>query len=105
MPMVSFEVGSYSIKAYTGEDQPVRLYLWETSNRYRGYINFYQNFTGNFTWHDSQGIINAFMPLSKLDVMLDILRNEKPIYFAVNEAYNWAALQTGKEPPGEEEGS
>ncbi len=105
MPMVSFEVGSYSVKAYTGETQPVRVYLWETSDRYRGYIDFHPSFTGNFTWHASQGVVNAFMPLGKLDVMLDILRNEKPIYFSVNETYNWAALQTGKEPPGEEEGS
>ncbi len=104
MPLMTFEVGSYSVKAYNGEDAPVILYLWETPSRYRGYISFHPRFTGNFTWHDSQGLINAFMPLGKLDVMLDMLRNEKPIYLAVNEQYNWAALQTGKEPPGEDEG-
>jgi len=43
------------------------------------------------------------MPLNKLHPSLDILRNEKPVYFSDNEKYNWAALSTGKEPTGEEE--
>jgi hypothetical protein len=43
------------------------------------------------------------MPLSKLHPTLDILRNETPVYFVVNETYNWAALQTGNEPTGDEE--
>jgi hypothetical protein len=38
---------------------------------------------------DLSRIINAFMPLEKLHPTLDILRKEKPVYFAVNEAYNW----------------
>jgi hypothetical protein len=51
------------------------------------------------------GIFNAFMPLEKLLPTLEVLRNEKPVYFAINEAYNWAALKTGLEPTGEEEGT
>jgi hypothetical protein len=48
-------------------------------------------------------IINAFMPMSNLPTMFDILRNEKPVYF-VNEQYKSASLSTGAEPTGEEEG-
>jgi len=105
MPAMTFELGSYSIQALTGEDQPVYVHLWEMPDRYRGYICFHPHFTGNFTWHDRIGIVNAFMPPSKLDVMLDILRNEKPVYLTVSEEHNVASLRTGKEPPGEEEGS
>jgi hypothetical protein len=78
--------------------------MTDEKNKYRGYIDFIKDYTGarNYIVYDN-GIINAFMPLSKLHPTLDILRNETPVYFVVNETYNWAALQTGNEPTGDEE--
>ena len=83
-----------------------RIYMNDASGKYRGYIDFIKDYSGTqkFIVH-TNGIINAFMPLNKLDPTMDILRNEKPVYFAVNVAYNWAGLKTGLEPTGEEEGN
>ena len=88
----------------TGANKPVKVYLKDDTNKYRGYIEFIKDYSGsnNFVLHPN-GVINAFMPLDKLHLTLDVLRHEKPVYFALNEKYNWAALRTGDEPVGEEE--
>lgn len=102
--MITFTIGSYQVMEFTGSNKLVRVYMHDSTNKYRGYIDFIKDYSGtkNFIVH-SNGIINAFMSLDKLHPTLDILRNEKPVYFAVNERYNWAALKTGLEPTGEEE--
>ncbi|MGD6808894.1 MAG: hypothetical protein ACQCN3_04270 [Candidatus Bathyarchaeia archaeon] len=87
--MIQFVIGSYQFFELTGANQPVRIYLNDDTQKYRGYIDFIKDYTGTqkFVLH-TNGIINAFMPLEKLQPTLDILRNEKPVYFAVNKAYN-----------------
>lgn len=104
--METFVIGKYQILEFAGKNQPVRIYMNDASGKYRGYIDFIKDYSGTqkFIVH-TNGIINAFMPLNKLDPTMDILRNEKPVYFAVNVAYNWAGLKTGLEPTGEEEGN
>ena len=104
--MITFTIGSYQVMEFAGSNQPVRVYMNDSSNKYRGYIDFIKDYSGTnkFIVH-SNGIINAFMPLEKLHLSLDILRYEKPVYFIVNQDYNWAALKTGLEPTGEEEAS
>jgi hypothetical protein len=103
--VIKFEVATYSISAYAGQDKPVHVYMNDDTGRYRGYIAFHEGTISadGFVVHGN-GIINAFMPMSKLPTMLDVLRNEKPVYFNVNEQYKWASLSTGAEPTGEEEG-
>jgi len=103
--MVTFVVEKYWISELAGMKAPVRLYMSDSDGQYRGYISFREEYTGaqDFVVHPN-GIINAYMPLSKLHPTLDILRYEKPVYFSVNEKYNWAGLSTGAEPTGEEEG-
>jgi hypothetical protein len=102
--MTTFTVAKYEVFELAGAGQPVRLYMHDDVNSYRGYIDFIAGYAGaqKFVVH-SNGIINAFMPLDRLHLTLDLLRNEKPVYFSVNEPYNWAALKTGQEPTGEEE--
>lgn len=102
--MTTFVIGLYEVMVFAGRGQVVRVYMNDDAAVYRGYIDFIEGYAGaqNFIVHPN-GIINAFMPLSKLQAVLDTLRNEKPVYFSVNPAYNWAALKTGKEPTGEEE--
>jgi hypothetical protein len=103
-PMITFVVGSYQVFELAGKNQPVRVYMNDDTGKYRGYIDFIKDYSGsqNFIlWPN--GIINAFMPLEKLHPTLDVLREEKPVYFALNETYDWAALKTGYEPTGEEE--
>lgn len=102
--MISFTVQSYEVMAFTGNAQPLRIFLRDNNDRYRGYIDFIDHYTDSHKYMiHSNGIINAFMPLKKFPAILDILRNEKPVYFALSERYEWAALKTGQEPTGEEE--
>ncbi len=41
--------------------------------------------------------------MSMFSQILDILRNEKPIYFSYSEPTNLGFIRTGKEPIGEGE--
>lgn len=102
--MVTFIIGTYEVMVFAGKGQVVRVYMNDDSGTYRGYIDFIEGYAGtqNFVQYPN-GIVNAFMPLTKLQAVLDVLRNEKPVYFSVNPPYNWAALKTGREPTGEEE--
>lgn len=105
--MTHYRLNDYSVLAFAGDDQPVRLYLYGdstggTDSRYFGYIEFTDKINEKFVVHGN-GIVNAYMPLNRLHTMLELLRKESPLYFVVNEAYNWAGLKTGKEPTGEEE--
>lgn len=105
--MIQFVVGSYQFfELAGGGNQPVRIYLNDENGIYRGYLEFKKDLpsTTKFVVH-STGKINVYMPLEKLQVTLDVLRKEKPVYLAVNQTYNWAALKTGAEPTGEEESS
>lgn len=104
--MIEFVIGSYQFFELAGNNQPVRIYLNDDTNKYRGYIDFVKDYSGTQKYIVyPNGIFNAFMPLETLQPTLDVLRNEKPVYFAVNEPYNWVALKTGLEPTGEEEGT
>lgn len=102
--MITFEIETYQLMEFAGAGQPVRIYMRGPQNKYRGYIDFIEGYSGSqkFVVH-SNGIINAFMPLTKLHATLDVLRHEQPVYFAANEQYQWAAIKTGAEPTGEEE--
>ena|SRR5688572_7869135 len=104
--MTTFTIAKYEVFASTGANQPVRIYMHDELDAYRGYIDFIHDYSGpqKYIIHPN-GIINAFMPLEKLHFTLDLLRYEKPVFFTVNEVYGWAAIKTGKEPTGEEEGS
>jgi hypothetical protein len=102
--MITFAIGSYQIMDFVGlHNNPVYLYMRDDSNSYRGYIDFREEFAGPPVSVHSNGIINAHMPLKKLHYILDILRNEKPVYFSVDKKGSWAAIKTGLEPTGEEE--
>ena len=102
--MIKFTIGTYEVMAFAGKNQPVRLYLNDNNRKYRGYIDFIKDYAGtkNFILH-TNGIVNAFMSLDILNPTLDILRNEKPVYFSANKQDDWAAINTGAEPTGEEE--
>lgn len=104
--MITFTIGTYEVMAFAGKNQVIRVYLNDDGNNYRGYIDFIKDYSGtqNFVVYPN-GIVNAYMSFDKLHPILDVLRNEKPVYFSVNEQYNWAAIKTGSEPTGEEEKS
>lgn len=102
--LTTFVIDYYQVMDLAGfHDEPVYLYMRDDTNSYRGHIDFRENFSGPRVTVHSNGIINAHMPLKKLHYILDILRNEKPVYFVVDEQREFAAIRTGNEPTGEEE--
>jgi hypothetical protein len=78
-----------------------QIALFDKNNKTRAYIRF--NDPGMFFENDyeSDGIIRMHLPTTMFQSIIDILRNESPvyIYFAQNRAF----LSTSKEPIGEGE--
>jgi hypothetical protein len=102
--MITYTIKSYDVNAYTGKDQDIRLGITDDTNTYRGYILFKENISNgpNYILHPN-GIVNAFMPMEKFSIILDILRNEKPVRFIINQQANMASIAIGNEPTGEGE--
>jgi len=80
------------------------IYLYE-GNTYRGYVYFFPDGTDLAPpVHDStNGRAFLHLNLSQYQATLQTLQTEKPIYLYYFSPTN-AALRTGKEPVGEEEG-
>lgn len=51
----------------------------------------------------SGGQVNVQLPMSQFDRVIDMLRNEKPVYFSWNSETPSVRLSTNKEPVGEQE--
>ena len=51
----------------------------------------------------SQNIFDVYYHTSEWAPMLDVLRNETPVYFVFSDTSNSAQVHTGHEPVGEEE--
>lgn len=78
-----------------------QITVYDGNNRPRAYMRF--NDPGMFFENDYEngGIIRMHLPSAMFENVLDVLRNEKPvyIYFAQNRGF----LSTSKEPVGEGE--
>ena len=74
--------------------------------QYRGYMYFFPDGTPLAApVHDAtNGRVFLHFNLSQLRAVLDVLRNEKPLVVYYESATN-AALRSGVEPVGEEEGT
>lgn len=51
----------------------------------------------------NQNVFDVYYHLGAWDAIIDILRNESPVYFNFNETSKAAQIYTGNEPVGEEE--
>ena len=92
---------SYSASASVGQ-----IMMYDTNNRFRGYILFYPDDVE--LPNNTESVINGVewcriqMHRSEFHSVVDMFRNEKPIYvyfFNPTSAY----IRTGLEPVGEEE--
>ncbi len=52
---------------------------------------------------DGLGHPRGHMPITEIGAVMDMLRNEKPIYIHWSESWKQVWLDTGSEPVGEEE--
>ena len=48
-------------------------------------------------------MLNVYFYDTQFDPMLDILRNERPVYVKFNPGLKWGSVGTGKVPVGEQE--
>ncbi len=99
------EVKSYHVLFYGSpagyQTNRAQIALYRGSGKTIAYVRF--NDPGMYFENDSQagGIIKMHLPSAMFQNVLDVLRNEKPvfIYFAQGRAF----LSTSKEPIGEGE--
>jgi len=79
------------------------IYLYEGAN-YRGYAYFFPDGTplAAPVFDSANGRVFIHLNLTEFAAVLDLLRNEKPVYVYYLSPTN-AALRTGMEPVGEEE--
>ena len=99
------EVKKYSVLFYGSpsgyQTNRAQIQLSDSNSKTLAWVRF--NDPGMFFENDSEinGIIRMHLPSAMFQSVLDVLRNEKPvyIYFAQNRGF----LSTSKEPVGEEE--
>jgi len=98
------QIGKYSVT------------IWSFNNQIAGYIGLY---TANYKriaqitfyndGHDvpknstSGDIVNLNFPFSKYQVVLDVLRNEDPVWLNYNDINALGTISSSKEPVGEGE--
>jgi hypothetical protein len=105
-PFDSYAVRMWSSRPTTNLSPGVAvagIYLYE-GGKYRGYVYFFPDGTPLAApVHDAtNGRVFLHLNLSQLEAVLELVREEKPLYVYYLSPTN-AALRTGAEPVGEEE--
>lgn len=99
------EIKNYHILFYGSpagyQTNRAQIALYDANNKTAAFLRF--NDPGMFFENDSQsgGIIRMHLPSAMFQNVLDVLRNEKPIYIYFAQGRGF--LSTSKEPIGEEE--
>ena len=102
------EIKNYSIRINAGPDGSLngcraQIYLFGNDNTMDGMINFYEQ-GSEIPATKNELYIVLSMPASRLHDVVDMLRNESPVYLRWQESTKNAYLSTGQEPTGEGEG-
>ena len=109
--MPSFQIDEYSVRIWssrrTNETSPgvamAGIYFYH-NNSYKGYAYFFANDTplNPAVYHSSTQQVFVHYNLAQFHAILDMLRNEEPVYLYYYSPSN-AGIFTGREPTGEEE--
>lgn len=78
------------------------VHLFDTHNKMVGRIDFYDP-SLTLPADKKDEMIHMSMPADQIHAVVDVLRNEKPIYLQWQETLKNAYLGTGQEPVGEGE--
>jgi hypothetical protein len=103
--MMATEVKKYHVLFYGGPDgyqtNRAQIQLSKADGKTAAWLRFNDPGMTFEDDYESNGIIRMHLPSTMLENVIDILRNEKPvyIYFAQGRGF----LATSKEPIGEEE--
>lgn len=99
------EIKSYHILFYGSPEgyqtNRAQIALYDSNGKTAAYVRFNDPGMTFENDYESGGIIRMHLPSTMFENVLDVLRNEKPvyIYFAQNRGF----LSTSKEPVGEGE--
>jgi len=94
------EVENYSVTIYMdpGQSRGAEIWFRDKDNRSAGRIYFVdKEAESGKNFVDRGGNPVVHLPLSMFEAVMDLIRNEKPLYFGER------ALSTSKEPIGEAE--
>jgi hypothetical protein len=98
-------VDSYSVLFYGGPEgyqtNRVQIQLSDATGQTLAWVRFNDPGMAFENDYESGGIIRMHLPSTMLENVLDVLRNEKPIYIYFGQ--NRGFLGTSREPVGEEE--
>ncbi len=87
-----------------GKQKRGQIHLFNPNNKLVGIIDFYGKDTQlPFDAQAETGVIHMALPTAQMPVIVDLLRNEKPIYLAWQEKLQNAYLSTSQKPVGEGE--
>lgn len=101
------EIKHYAIRIHggiqgSGKGIRAQIHLFGEQNKLVGRVDFIDE--GHTLLPDTKGdMIQLSLPASQLSVVVDILRNEGPVYIEWQESIKNAYLGTGQEPVGEGE--
>jgi len=99
------EVKSYSILFYGGpagyQTNRAQIQLSDAKGKTIAWLRFNDPGMTFENDYQSDGIIRMHLPSAMFQNVLDVLRNEKPVYIRFTQ--NRGFLSTSKEPVGEEE--
>jgi len=104
----NIEIGQYSvcINGSGGLKERARIILYDTNLQTTGTIIFLKDPDEAKSKDDSQtssGFISIYQSLDQLTNILDVLRNEKPVYLGYSANWKTVYLTTGQEPVREGE--
>ncbi|MEL6695280.1 MAG: hypothetical protein AAFV78_07215 [Bacteroidota bacterium] len=101
------EVKHYAVRVHggpKGEGHKIRaqIHLFDDKNKLVGVIDFFDPKT-TLPEDESGELIRMALPSDQLSTIIDILRNEKPIFLEWQDALKNAYISTTQEPVGEGE--
>ena len=103
-PVIRFKITKYMVIHYSQDPvEPVKVILYSDSP-YTATAHFYKpeyNLRPNYKSPNDN--IEFYYYIYDLRIFLDLLRNEKPVYFRYYPNYGTAYISTRREPVGEEE--
>ena len=112
MPVTSTEIDKYSVNVISKDDSnnlAATIWLYGPAGRTIAFFRFYDPGIPmkDNEFRDDLGFPLMSCPISALSPMIDILRNEDPVYFTwfdYRPTRCFGAVGTSREPVGEMEG-
>ncbi|MBU2705513.1 hypothetical protein KCM76_05950 [Zooshikella marina] len=102
---MSTEIKNYHVLFYGGPEgyqtNRAQIALYGSDGKTKGYVRFNDPGMQYENDYESSGIIRMHLPSAMFENVIDVLRNEKPVYLYFAQGRGF--LSTSKEPIGEGE--